>query len=110
MFRGGHLRVPVTDLPRAVRFYVETLGMKLVKDAPDAPVFDAGDGLILCLSRAHGTPNPTQPLASLVVKGELTSSLSVLENRGIRINKQDDHLRLTDSEGNVYELLSEQLL
>ena len=110
MFRGGHLRVPVTDLPRAVRFYVETMGMKLVHDAPDAPVFDAGDGLILCLSRAHGTPNPSQPLAALVVKGELSSSLSVLENRGIGISKQDGRIRITDSEGNLYELLSEQAL
>jgi catechol 2,3-dioxygenase-like lactoylglutathione lyase family enzyme len=107
MFRGGHLRVPVSDLPRAVRFYVETLGMKLVSDAKDAPVFDAGDGLMLCLSRSHGAPNPTQPLAALVVKGELPSSLLVLENRGIAIAKQDGHVRLSDSEGNVYELLSE---
>lgn len=46
MIRGGLPTLFVRDVGAAVRFYVETLGMKLVEEGgPNRAIVDAGDGL-----------------------------------------------------------------
>ena len=49
MIRGGAVVVHVADVAVAVRFYIETLGMKLVEERPVESVIDAGEGFLLAL-------------------------------------------------------------
>jgi len=38
----GHLGLRVSDLVRAKRFYIDTLGFLLVRESPAAVIIDAG--------------------------------------------------------------------
>ena len=59
MIGGGVATVYVSDLARAVRFYVEVLGFKLVVSTPGWAELDAGEGLRIGLHVVHpGAPKP----------------------------------------------------
>lgn len=96
MIRGGVVRLPVSDVGRAVRFYVETLGMKLVAldEQAGQAVIDAGDGLRLELARGPAA-------VGLVPKIPLEEATAILENRGVAF---DGSHRFTDPDGNVLYL------
>jgi len=82
MIRGGMVTLPVRDVGGAVRFYVETLGMKLVEDAgTDRAVIDAGDGLHLALRR--GDAEATGVRIGLSPKVPIAEAIAILENRGV---------------------------
>jgi catechol 2,3-dioxygenase-like lactoylglutathione lyase family enzyme len=98
MIAGGHVTLAVTDLGRAIRFYVEVLGMKLVATDARTGSIDAGDGLVIVLLSgrrqsadkfALGTAMPDS-LLGLRVKSELKDVVAVLENRGITFVLQGD--------------------
>ena len=88
MIAGGNATVYVSDMDRAVRFYVETLGFKLVVRHEDhwAEV-DAGGGLILGLHPA--SPHAPKPGTSgsisigLAVNAPIAEVVAVLSNRGV---------------------------
>jgi len=103
MIAGGHVTLAVADLGRAIRFYVEVLGMKLVATDARTGSIDAGDGLTIVLLSgrqktapkfALGTAMPDS-LFGLRVKSELKEVVSVLDNRGIDFVLQDagPHMR-----------------
>jgi catechol 2,3-dioxygenase-like lactoylglutathione lyase family enzyme len=88
MIRGGNATVYVSDLDRAVRFYVETLGFKLqVRDGDAWAEVDAGNGLVLGLHRAseHGpAPGSVGSIAiGFDVNQPIEDVVAVLENRGV---------------------------
>ena len=60
MIAGGSVTIYVSDLERAIRFYTETLGLKLMyRGGPGYAAIDAGRGLELGLHSAHpGGPQP----------------------------------------------------
>jgi catechol-2,3-dioxygenase len=97
MIAGGNVTTVVTDLGRAIRFYTETLGMKLVTESVGWAEIDAGDGFIIGLhpakvgapkAAAHTGQSPVS--VGLRVKGQLGDVVSVLENRGITFHLQTD--------------------
>lgn len=51
----GHLGLRVTDLARAQRFYVDTLGFKLLQETPGAVFLDARGLLIALVGPAEQT-------------------------------------------------------
>jgi catechol 2,3-dioxygenase-like lactoylglutathione lyase family enzyme len=89
MIQGGTPTIYVSDMERAVTFYTETLGLKLLeREDDDWASIDAGDGLVLGLQptagngeRAGGSGsmsigfNVIEPLEEVVAK---------LEDRGVR--------------------------
>jgi catechol 2,3-dioxygenase-like lactoylglutathione lyase family enzyme len=95
MIAGGHVTLAVTDLGRAIRFYVETLGMKLVAQDERAASIDAGEGFIIALMSGRQVTGPTghrQPalaqsvpdaMVGLRAKSRMEDVVAVLENRGI---------------------------
>jgi catechol 2,3-dioxygenase-like lactoylglutathione lyase family enzyme len=99
---GGVVRLPVVDLDRAVRFYVETLGMKLVEEATEAAVIDAGDGFRIALARSPSGEHRGAVAVGLRPKMELAQSIAILENRGITFDPQH---RFSDPDGNVLYLI-----
>ena len=91
MIAGGNVTLCVAELDRALRFYIETLGMKLVEESPGWAVVDAGEGFDIGLRVT--VPDPAAQPSSRVsvgfrVKGLFDDALAVLENRGIRFEKK----------------------
>ncbi|MBS2015354.1 MAG: VOC family protein [Deltaproteobacteria bacterium] len=109
MIRGGRVRLGVADVERAVRFYVETLGMKLVEDGGlTHAVIDAGDGLHVELAKGAavhdqgGQSSVTElGLASKIPLGE---AMAILENRGVALSSSEGggatRARFSDPDGN----------
>lgn len=85
MIRGGVVEVPVADLARSLRFYVETLGLKLVASAPECATLDLGEGFLVGLVPAP----PTHPRASVGLRvASVERSAALLENRGLALRSE----------------------
>jgi catechol 2,3-dioxygenase-like lactoylglutathione lyase family enzyme len=82
MIRGGLVTLNVSDVGRAVRFYIETLGMKLVEEAADgSAVIDAGEGFLIGL-RSGGAPGAGAAI-TLYPKVPIEEAIAIYENRGV---------------------------
>ena len=98
MIRGGMVTLAVRDVASSVRFYIETLGLKLVEETAEASILDAGESFLIEL-RA-GTPAQTQPL-TLFPKVPLAEAISIYEMRGVSFA---DDGGFTDPDGNRLRL------
>jgi methylmalonyl-CoA/ethylmalonyl-CoA epimerase len=108
--------MPVGDLPRAVDFYRETLGMNFLFEVPRMAFFDL-DGVRLMLGeREKGPEHPGSILYYRVA--DLTEASRMLSDRGVKfeleptlIADMDDHelwmAFFHDTEGNQLALMSE---
>ena len=94
------------NVAEAVRFYVETLGLKLVDEHDEASAtIDAGDGFLIMLVAGRRPTNPTQRALTLYSKVALADCVAVLENRGVVFHRDSDTaLRFIDPDGNVLVL------
>jgi len=93
MIRGGLVTLQVASVEAALRFYIETLGMKLVADA----TLDAGDGF--CLRLVEG-PRRTDDI-TFHTKVPLAEAIAIYENRGVVFDAQG---RFRDPDGNTLTL------
>jgi catechol 2,3-dioxygenase-like lactoylglutathione lyase family enzyme len=116
MIRGGLVTLFVRDVDRAVRFYVETLGMKLVEEAPSPggwAVIDAGDGFRIALHEGGAVEGrgAFAPSVGLYPKVPIREAIAIYENRGVKFDTTDDgpvtlaHFR--DPDDNVLYLCQE---
>lgn len=105
MICGGLIRFDVQDLDRAVRFYVETLGMKLVAESTTSADIDAGDGLVIELRRgaSPGAPAAGDVAVALRPKMPLAEARAILENRGVVFDASHG---FTDPDGHRLALLA----
>jgi catechol 2,3-dioxygenase-like lactoylglutathione lyase family enzyme len=110
MIAGGQVTLFVKDVGRAVRFYVETLGMKLVEDGGEGyAVLDAGDGFRVAL-HGGGAAKPAKgtPKVGLYPKMPIQQAIAILENRGVELDVQSDATltlaTFRDPDGNVLYL------
>lgn len=94
MIDGGIVRLPVKDVNASVRFYVETLGMKLVEQAHGGwAVIDAGEGFRIGLHEAGAAMDArggSAPSIGLYPKIPLREAISILENRGVAFDVKED--------------------
>lgn len=106
MIRGSLVEVPVANVAVAVRFYVETLGVKLVDDrGPACAVLDVGQGALLALvEKPREAPRASIGLAV----ADMARAVSLLENRGIVFRSEGHAGRassaFSDPEGNTLYL------
>lgn len=98
MIRGGMVTLWVRDVATAVRFYIETLGLKLVEETPESKVLDAGEAFLVELR--VGTPGQAPPL-TLFPKVPLAEAIAIYEMRGVTFSADgefrdpdDNRLRL----------------
>jgi catechol 2,3-dioxygenase-like lactoylglutathione lyase family enzyme len=109
--RGEHadsIALPAPDVDASVRFYVETLGMKLVAAGPHGhAVIDAGDGFLLRLDAALAEGSRTTPPITLYTKVPLSQAIAIYENRGVRFVRFDARSGFCDPAGNAFVLAEE---
>jgi catechol 2,3-dioxygenase-like lactoylglutathione lyase family enzyme len=113
MISGGHTVLYCADVAKSVRFYIETLGMKLVEDlGPGLAIIDAGDGFRIALHmREANTSAPGATLKTGVgfqVRGDFETAVTVYANRGIvfadRSSARAKLAYFTDPDGNELHL------
>lgn len=115
--RIGQVAVNVRDLARAVAFYRDVLGMRLLFEIPAAAFFDCG-GVRLMLATAEA-PEHDHPASVLYYRvDDLSGAFEALRSRGVRfegephrIARMPDHdlwmAFLRDSEENLLALMAE---
>ena len=106
MIRGGLVTLSVADVGRAVRFYVETLGLKLIEDGgEDGCVVDAGEGFRIRLSRGRPAAGSAVTLLSKV---PIDEAIAIYENRGVTFvverSERGTVAELRDPDGNALRL------
>jgi catechol 2,3-dioxygenase-like lactoylglutathione lyase family enzyme len=88
MFSGGNVTVYVSNMDRAVRFYSETLGLKLAYRFGDHwASIEAGTGLTIGLhpaSSEFSAGRKGSMAIGLQLKGALRDAVSALKAKGIR--------------------------
>lgn len=109
MIAGGTATLNVSDVARATRFYIETLGLKLVADEGSSGArIDAGAGFVIALAPGEG--RDATPRLHLTPKVPIDDAISILENRGVRFDVTRDGGRVTavfaDPDGNRLALAS----
>lgn len=114
--RIGQIAVSVKDLPRAVEFYRDRLGMRLLFQVPGMAFFDLG-GVRLMLGVPEGIGTPGASVIYYRVD-DIEAGYRALSDRGVefidkphRIAQMPDHdlwmAFLRDVDGNVLALMSE---
>ena len=116
--RISQIAIPVKDVPRAVAFYRDVLGMTFLFDAPPQLAFFECGGIRLMLSRPE-KPEFDHPASVIYYKvPDIRAAHDTLVNRGVRfegephlIAKMPDHdlwmAFFWDVEGNMLALMSE---
>lgn len=92
------ITLAVRDVSASVRFYVETLGLKLVEQTAEACVLDAGEAFLLEL-RAGAPGHDTH--VTLFPKVPLAEAISIYEMRGVAFA---DDGSFKDLDGNTLRL------
>jgi methylmalonyl-CoA/ethylmalonyl-CoA epimerase len=114
----GQIAINAKDLPRAVQFYRDTLGMRFLFEAPPSLAFFDCGGIRLMLSPPE-TAEFDHPGSVLYYKvNDIQATYETLRGRGVSfidaphvIAKLPDHVLwmcfFRDSEGNTSGLMSE---
>jgi catechol 2,3-dioxygenase-like lactoylglutathione lyase family enzyme len=110
MFRGGVFTIYVSDMDRSVRFYTETLGMKLIeRHGNHWAAVDGGPGLSIGLHPATAEVPAGQRgsmAIGLYLDGPIGEAVKRLSNQGVRFDgpiKEDKALSIaffSDPDGN----------
>ena len=77
----GQVAVTIADLERAVAFYRDSLGMKLLFQVPGLAFFDCA-GIRLMLTRAEKPGEPSSPVLYFKV-ADIPAAAKTLEGRGV---------------------------
>ena len=89
MIAGGSVTIYVSDMERSVRFYTETLGLRLMyRGGPGYTAIDAGKGFELGLHATHPggpRPGPGGLQLSLNVTAPIGEVVAALRSRGVAV-------------------------
>ncbi len=116
--RIGQIAIPVADLERAVAFYSDVLGLRLLFRAPPGLAFFDCGGVRLMLSKPEGADTPASAGILYYLVPDIRAAHAVLVERGVifvqpphPVARLPDHelwLALChDSEDNLLALMSE---
>jgi catechol 2,3-dioxygenase-like lactoylglutathione lyase family enzyme len=112
----GQIAITVTDVPRAIAFYRDNLGLKFLFEAPNLGFFDCA-GIRLMLTLPEGTSGTHASILYYKVP-DIQQAHEVLSGRGVAfegaphlIAKMPDHdlwmAFFRDPDSNILALMSE---
>jgi predicted enzyme related to lactoylglutathione lyase len=111
--RIDHVYYWTVDMDRAVKFYEDVLGLRLIRrDGPNWAIFDAGPVRLALHGAVRG--RPVEPGGATAVFGvdDLDASRAALEGRGATFDEQigevEDYARfatLRDPDGNAVQII-----
>ena len=82
----AQVAVVVHDLPRAVGFYREALGVKLLFEVPSAAFFDCGGTRVMLALPDPGHPELDHPPSILYFRvDDIAGTCKTLQARGVRL-------------------------
>jgi methylmalonyl-CoA/ethylmalonyl-CoA epimerase len=116
--RIGQIAVTIQNLPRAVAFYRDILGMRLLFEAPPAMAFFDCGGIRLMLSEPEGAKAEQFSSVIYYTVDDIQAATAELQNRGVtfegpphiiaRLPHADLWMAfLRDPDGNMLALMSE---
>ena len=116
--RIGQIAVTIQSLPRAVAFYRDILGMRLLFEAPPAMAFFDCGGIRLMLSEPEGAKGEQYSSIIYYTVDDIQAAAAELQNRGVtfegpphvvaRLPHADLWMAfLRDPDGNMLALMSE---
>jgi methylmalonyl-CoA/ethylmalonyl-CoA epimerase len=114
----GQIAIAVKDLPRAVTFYRDVLGLPFLFEAPPNLAFFDCAGVRLMLDKAHSPENIPKSSVIYFRCADIALAVRELEARGVTfsskphlIAKMDDHdlwmAFFTDPDGHTLALMQE---
>lgn len=114
----GQIAIPVKDLPRAVKFYRDVLGMQFLFEAPPQLAFFNFGGVRIMLDNPADQEFANHSSVVYFRVGDINASYEAFKSAGANfidkphlIAKMSDHelwmTFFTDSEGNTLALMSE---
>jgi methylmalonyl-CoA/ethylmalonyl-CoA epimerase len=89
--RIGQIAVVVRDVPRAVAFYRETLGMRLLFEAPPSMAFFDCGGVRLMLGLPEGPDSDRIAAVIYYAVDDIQAATATLKERGVLFD-QEPHL------------------
>lgn len=115
MFRSGNVTIYVTDMDRSVKFYQETLGLKLAyRFGNHWASLMLGNGLTIGLHPTAEAPPPGarkgSPSLGLELSGSIVDAMAVLGARGVEFHgvadegKAGKFAHFHDPDGNLLYL------
>ena len=116
--RIGQIAVTIRNLPRAVAFYRDILGMRLLFEAPPAMAFFDCSGIRLMLSEPEGAKHEQFSSVIYYTVDDIQAATAELQGRGVtfegpphiiaRLPHADLWMAfLRDPDGNMLALMSE---
>jgi methylmalonyl-CoA/ethylmalonyl-CoA epimerase len=114
----AQVAIPTRDQARAVAFYRDTLGLRLLFEAPPSLAFFDAGGVRLMLSPPEKPDEAKAGMVLYYLVDDIHAAVAMLKGRGAafedephRIARMPDHdlwmAFLRDSEGNLVGLMSE---
>ena len=108
MIESGRVLLPVADVERALRFYIERLGVKLIASPAGTTSLDLGGGFEVELMPGTGSAR-----LALQVRGDFEEAIGTYENRGLVLQRGQGptgtYAECTDLDGNVLHFESPPL-
>lgn len=116
--RIGQIAIVCGDVPRATRFYRDTLGMRLLFEAPPGLAFFDCGGVRLMLSLPEGLDSAGASSILYYDVADIQRTYDSLRSRGVQFDREPHVVAalgandlwmafLRDSEGNLLGLMSE---
>jgi catechol 2,3-dioxygenase-like lactoylglutathione lyase family enzyme len=80
--------IPVSDVPRARKFYEQTLGLKMKEENPEGVLYECGKGSVVFVYRSAGAGSSKASVAFWDV-AELDAEVAELRSKGVKLEDYD---------------------
>jgi predicted enzyme related to lactoylglutathione lyase len=80
--------IPVSDVPRARKFYEQTLGLKMKEENPEGVFYECGKGSVVFMYRSAGAGSSKASVVFWDV-ADLDAEVAELRSKGVKLEDYD---------------------
>jgi predicted enzyme related to lactoylglutathione lyase len=80
--------IPVSDVPRARKFYEQTLGLKMKEENPEGVLYECGKGSVVFMYRSAGAGSSKASVAFWNV-ADVEAEVAELRSKGVKLEEYD---------------------